>query len=330
MENERAESVLASCWTGVATGASVTRFFPQDSLSGAAFWRVTGPAGDYCLRRWPEEAATPGRVEAVHRVLAHVVAGLPGAVPEPVCPDGGETVLRRSSGCWELTRWVAGEANYHAGPSAVKRRNAARLLARVHRAMESLPLPPSTPPGVPGLEKRSERLRGEVRIADVRGGGPLASTTARLADEVRRCLERARTVVEAARRRPLPLQWCVGDARAEHVLFDGEEAVGMVDFGAAGVDSVAADLARLLRGLAGSDGEQWRDCLAAYREVRPLLAVEADAVAAFDLGGMVAAGLNWLDWTSGDSDTGTSAEAAGARMSWLADQLAGMPPHPLD
>ncbi|MEM9353947.1 MAG: phosphotransferase [Planctomycetota bacterium] len=325
-----AETVLAGYWPGVAVGSRISPFVPEDSLSGAAFWRVTGPAGAYCLRRWPDAAAELGRVDEVHRALQHVAARLPGVAPEPVRSAGGETVLRLASGCWELTRWVAGEADYHAAPSAEKRRSAARLLARIHRAMEGQPVPQWAGLGSPGLERRRERLRAAAADARLPAGVRADGVASRLSEELQRNLSGALASVEAALNRPLPLQWCVRDARAEHVLFQGQEAVGLVDFGAVGIDSVAADLARLLRGLGGSDGKAWRECLDAYGEIRPLSDAETGAIAAYDLGGLAAAAVNWLGWQVGDRAEAQEPDAAAARMAWLADQLAGMPPHPLD
>ena len=46
--------------------------------------------------------------------------------------------------------------------------------------------------------------------------------------------------------RPVPFNLCIGDVWHDHILFEGDAVTGMIDFAAAKVDHVAADLARLL------------------------------------------------------------------------------------
>src|SRR5206468_3640782 len=67
-----------------------------------------------------------------------------------------------------------------------------------------------------------------------------------------------------------PLQPCLCDPWHDHVLFDGDRLTGIVDYGAAKVDHVSVDLARLLGSLVGDDADAWQRGLGAYRSVRPL------------------------------------------------------------
>jgi len=102
--------------------------------------------------------------------------------------------------------------------------------------------------------------------------------------------------LEACQSSQVPLQFCAGDIWRDHVLFQGDRVVGLVDFGSSRVDNVSADLARLLGSMAGDDPERWRIGLAAYQAIRPLEEAERRLVKAFDRSTVLMSGLNWIDW----------------------------------
>ena len=80
----------------------------------------------------------------------------------------------------------------------------------------------------------------------------------------------------------MPVQPCLRDARPEHFLFEGNRLSGLIDFGAMGFETVAADLARLL-GEWLADYEPLRtEALAAYEQVRPLDPAEKALIAPFE------------------------------------------------
>jgi len=71
---------------------------------------------------------------------------------------------------------------------------------------------------------------------------------------------------------------------------------GLVDFGAMAVDTVAADLARLLADWVGTDRSTRAEALAAYAAVRPLDAVELALIDPFeDATALLGAG-HWIRW----------------------------------
>jgi Ser/Thr protein kinase RdoA (MazF antagonist) len=92
------------------------------------------------------------------------------------------------------------------------------------------------------------------------------------------------------------LQPCIRDIWHDHVLFQGSEVTGLIDFDAMQVDSVSADVARLMGSLVGDDARQWALGLEAYAVVRELSAGELRLMKAFDMSTVLMAGLNWLDW----------------------------------
>jgi homoserine kinase type II len=92
------------------------------------------------------------------------------------------------------------------------------------------------------------------------------------------------------------LQPCLRDARPEHFLFKGDRVSGLVDFGAMGVDPVAADLARLMAEWLEGDRLARHEALAAYEAVSPLDSVEWGLTELFESSASVLIGERWARW----------------------------------
>ena len=75
---------------------------------------------------------------------------------------------------------------------------------------------------------------------------PLPWVARRMVEHIRRLLPGVLRDLEAARAWNAPLQRCIRDLRRDHLLFQGDQLSGIVDFDAMGVDNVSADVARLL------------------------------------------------------------------------------------
>ena len=177
-------------------------------------------------------------------------------------------------------------------------------LAEFHLASATFPLPGARLGPSPGLIERKERL--ERLLA----GGLREIETALddrfwpdLAERGRRYLARFRPVAPAiqsllddAVKVPAAWQPCLRDIWRQNVLFVGEEVSAILDFAAMRVDTVAADVARLIGSFAGDDRSLWEHALVAYRQTRPLTDAEQRLVAAFDRSGVLLTGISWLDW----------------------------------
>jgi homoserine kinase type II len=92
------------------------------------------------------------------------------------------------------------------------------------------------------------------------------------------------------------LQPCLRDARPEHLLFEDERVTGLVDFGAMAIETVAADLARLLAEWVGADRSARADALDAYSVVRPLDDAESDLLKVFEDSADLIGGGHWVRW----------------------------------
>ena len=101
-------------------------------------------------------------------------------------------------------------------------------------------------------------------------------------------------LTEAARQETL-LHPCIRDIWHEHVLYEGDRVSGLIDFGSLRIESVAADVARLLGSMVLDDEEGWHAGIEAYGAARPLSPGELRLVKAFDHSTVLMSGLNWIE-----------------------------------
>lgn len=291
--------------SGVALGSA-------GGFSGARIWKLSTARGALALRRWPGEHPSPARLAWIHAVAAHALANGFALLAQPIRTGDGATFIYHAGRLWELAPWLCGKADYHERPSPARLASAMQALARFHRAVESFPLVELPRGPSPGIVERRERLArlsaGDLAsLSTALGSMPVAPE---VADACRRFVSlfpRAAAVVgpfvEDAARCDVALQPCLGDVWSDHVLFDGDEATGIVDLGAMRVDSVAVDIARLLGSLAPDDRAAWNAGLAAYEVVRPLAEDERRLAFAVDRGNVVLSPALWLRWLLVDGRT---------------------------
>ena len=269
-------------------------------LSGGRLWRCACPAGETVIRAWPEASGGRARIETIHGWL-RAAADLT-FLPQPFAALDGRTVQEFGGRCWEITPWLSGAPEARRPPPADRVRAAFEALARFHARLGSGSLVGPSP----GLNARCEELARLVRggfdaierAVATRAGDPLALSAKRWVDQARRVAPKVFAEVDAVRRREVPLQPCLRDARPEHFLFRDNVVVGLVDFGAMDVDCVAGDLARLLgEWLPRPECETQREeGLAAYRRARPISPAEEPLIDAFETLADVLVGERWVRW----------------------------------
>jgi Ser/Thr protein kinase RdoA (MazF antagonist) len=121
------------------------------------------------------------------------------------------------------------------------------------------------------------------------------------------------------------------DVWAEHVLFATAaplRVAGFIDLHAAGVDSPATDIARLLGSwrpdaIGGGFFEAWAGAIAAYEARRPLAAAERHAIPLLHAAGVVFGLDNWFRWVLEEGRTFPDPDAVLRRADRL---LAALPP----
>jgi len=300
-------------------------------FSGARFWRVEAARGTLCLRRWPREYPPREQLEFIQAVLLHVAREGFGLVPVPRETGAGRGFVSHRGYFWELSPWMPGVADFADHPTEGKLRAAMRALAELHLAAATFPLPQrgSRAPS-PGIGERLVRLRrwldggldelaAAMRTDTQHELGPLLREIVRLG---RPSAGKVLATLERASRRTGLIQPCVRDVWCDHLLFDGEEVTGLVDFGSMQPDNVAADVARLLGSLAGDDADGWQSGLEAYQAERPLSNDERELVVAFDRSTVLMSGWNWAEWIYLQGRSFDDYKTIAARLNGILERLA--------
>jgi Ser/Thr protein kinase RdoA (MazF antagonist) len=288
-------------------------------FSGAEVYSVEHPATGrrFVLKRFAE-SATIERCTWVHALMRHLRAAGIDVVPEvidrrPQPPVEGRTFLvDHAGGPWELVAFMPGRATDR--PTAEQAAAALDALARVHVAAAGMDGGQTRGPS-PGVIRRREQARQLIaipwrqrRAAVARDADPVVVALFDEAIDVcdRACGARMLAAIAATEVPPLALQPVLRDVWSDHVLFAdaGDRVSGIVDYHAAGIDTPATDLARLLGSwsLAGAGCEQplldaWRDAVEAYEQVRPLAATERRLISWLHASGLILGLDNWFRWT---------------------------------
>jgi len=300
-----AATVMSRFGFAVGDGGGLQRV--GGGFSGADVWRVDTAAGSCCLRRWPAESPGFDRIRWIHAVLRHAHAAGCRFLPLPLQTDGGATVVELHARHWELTNWIAGRSDDSPTLDAARLSAVLRAFAQFHKSTVDEPWAAVAAAPSPGIVERLTRLdqmltedmtallRAEVPFA----WGPLGARRGEYFELFRRTASAVRGQLVEQSRRMLQLQPCVRDIRREHLLFDGVQLVGLVDFGAMQMDHPAIDVARVLGECAGGDEPRRCAALDDYREAagsRVAEDVDWPLVSAFDAANTLLSPGNWLRW----------------------------------
>jgi homoserine kinase type II len=226
-------------------------------------------------------------------------------LPVPIVTRDGQSFVEENEHLWELAPWMPGVADFERDPRIEKLLSAMYALAQFHLAVADFNTAPSVIP-----HASSAIMRRIARLSVPHPDGALGlehaitesvwPALAPLAREFTAALPkaalRAMALLEPASRAPLPLQPCLRDIWHDHILFTGDKVTGIIDFGAADVDTPATDIARLLGSMVGDDRALWQSGLAAYESIRPLSDHERSAIPGLDASGIVIALCNWIRW----------------------------------
>jgi len=310
---------------------SQAEFLSQNGgFSGALFWRVTDDRGRWCLRCWPAEHPSRGRLESIHRTLLH--AGQNGfklaAIPQAT--NSGQTFVEAGGRLWELSPWLPGQP-HRTTPAPVPRvKNAMKMLAQFHTATacpdtarDSQPEPePAT-----GLDGRLQRLHDFVTLhASICANLPaqceeVAAPGRRIAAAFPAAAAQLTPLLQQALQLRVVQQLCLRDVWRDNVLFTGDAVSGLVDFGAMRYGAVAMDIARLLGSLAADDRQARQAGLNSYAQLCPLSGGQRQLVEVFDRCFVVMAGMQWLEWLCLDARKFDNLRAVGQRLCEIADRL---------
>jgi len=303
-----------------------------------------GSGALFVLKNFPP-ATLATHAAWVHGLMRHLRAAGVDTVPEvsAVRPErrsgAGEcsTVAADPEGVlWELVEFIPGSPR--PAPTAAEATTALVGLARLHVAAATLPEAPPRPAPSPGVARRIDQAR---RLAAAPWHLLATSAAALPNDAVKERLLRACEIFQTgggraaldslATHEPLPVlcQPVLRDLWSDHVLFaeDGRLA-GFVDFHAAGCDTPATDLARLLGSWDASAGcgretlaDRWRGSLEAYETIRPLSARERGLIPWLHATGVICGLDNWFRWLITDRREFDDMKRVLARLDRLLDAM---------
>ncbi|HRX79761.1 MAG TPA: phosphotransferase, partial [Pirellulaceae bacterium] len=270
-------------------------------FSGAAFWKIETGGSQLCLRRWPREHPTRTQLQMIHDVLRHVSQNGFDKLPVPFQTRQGQTIVSVAGHFWELTDWLPGKADFHASPTSERLEAAMLSLAQFHFGAEALAIHPGSPPGIAKRREQLERLRMSgtrelLQAITTVGSQDFRWRAAMILNNFEQGAAKTQSRLAIATRVRVSRQPCIRDIWHDHVLFEGNEVSGIIDFGALQTDHVACDISRLLGSLVCGDREAWERGLTAYQSVRPLTDDELMLVEAYDQSTVLLSGMNWIQW----------------------------------
>lgn len=268
-------------------------------FSDATAWMVDHGGRRFVLKSFATTASR-AHAEWVHAFMRHVrAAGVPEVPTVERTRDGDSLHADPAGTLWELLEGKPGNAEAH--PSAEQASAAADALARVHRAAAAWPACPRRVDHSPGVLHRVARARAllkrpwTTRLAAA-DHSPLHDRFLLASEIVAGPVgQRAVARVAAWQSRPVAVQPVLRDVWSEHILFVGSEVKGIIDWHAAGIDTPATDLGRLLGSWAGDD-EMVRVVLDAYGAIQPITGEEVALVPFFRDTGIVFGLGNWFRW----------------------------------
>lgn len=271
-------------------------------LSGASVWRAEGrwegARVPLALRCWPAQHPTPQRLSQIHEALIYARRAGVLTIPALLPNASGRTYTSDGQRLWELSQWLPGAADYLQQPSLERLQAAMQALAQVHRVWSDGPQHQS---GLsPSCQQRSQRLQdGLDHVPDLLRIEPPA--TEPLATLFRQTVAHLATWgpawladLQQLHAQAVPLHFVMRDVWSDHVVFEGPQVSGFIDFGAARLDEPATDVARLLGSLEPLNPAHWRLGWQAYQAVNPH--VDLKRVAILDRVGTLLSALQWLQW----------------------------------
>lgn len=314
---------LLSAWLGSHSSRTLTAQTDSTGLSGSCVWKVDTSEGAYCLKGWPSDRFPVHELARRHQLLTHLGENGFGLVPLPRRTSAGETIQSTDDWHWDLTSWKPGSPCERSRTDDTPLNTAVRCLARFHKAARNFEKP--TVGASPGLQTRRTVVNDlsigqhEHLIAALvdRQPSPYQEIGLRLHEQLVRTSPNVQQSLREFADMKLPLQWCLRDVKYDHVFFQGDEVSGLIDYGAAAIDSVAGDLARLLGSFLERQDPSWDRALEEYQDCSPLSVAERNAVWEFDRGGSVASAANWLRWIFLEGRYPNHCPKLQAHLEWL-------------
>ena len=335
-EFDQAKSVLRQHFPHVADWSGCRIETASGGFSGAGVFKAETATAGYCLRRWPVGPTSAARVLAIHQLLTLAKGRGVTTVPVPLKSDSGATLAEVDGEFWQLEPWMPGDSDFLAKPNDERLKSAMTQLARFHNTVRDwVPTDGVEQWFQPASNKTCQTIVNRIRmidsyvssIADFEKALARESDTrfrdagVRIALLFRSAHSGVKRELSGVEGLSVPLQPCIRDLWHDHLLFQGDELSGIVDFGAMATDSVTCDLSRLLGSLFGDDSAAWQRGIGHYESVRTLTEVEHRLLRPLDQSSVLLSGMTWLKRRYVLRNTPTDLSRVCDRMESIIDRL---------
>jgi Ser/Thr protein kinase RdoA (MazF antagonist) len=287
-------------------------------FSGAEFWKVTVEATEYCLRRWPNSKPTRSQADVIYSTLEYVQGHSNLPLAFPIQTLRGEPMCRADNAHWELSLWMPGAPIVDTEINDDQLRAVAKVLAEFHNTTSSLSQQQLPSPAIDFRSTMIDRLWAtqfeQLQVAQDVSGVVDSGVKKMLLDQFRFQAHGLRQQLELLRSVPVLQIPIVGDIWSDHVLFNNDEVIGIVDFGAMKVESPCLDIARLFGSYADYSPEALRRGICYYCEFRELNDLDFSLIELYDRAYVILAGIQWLIWIELEQRFFLDNEAVGQRL----------------
>ncbi|MCI0642879.1 MAG: phosphotransferase [Gemmataceae bacterium] len=294
---------------------------PSQGFSDASIFRVRTHHGEFCLRAWPLYHPF-SRIRFAQELI--ITAQELSFVPRLLRSNDGATILNSVERCWELQTWMPGRADFWQSPRTERLQSACQALARLHQVWERKRVESRV---CGALLRRAARRAVWSQLCDsgwqprFDAGDAVDYWAGRAWNLLSRLFHELAELLTPWEQEAVPVFPCLCDVWHDHVLFTGDEVSGIIDFGNVAIDSPAADLARLLGSLVEDDAERWRQGVAAYAAVRPIMEREILLAKALDKSGTILAAATWLKWLYWDKRPFENRQSVANRLERIVRRL---------
>ncbi len=321
-------SLYSPHWAGATP--SIKALGSAGGFSGARFWRITCRERVYCLRQWPVADQTRGdHLAWSHAVLRQARSAGCDFVPVPLRAADGNSRVSRDGHWWQLEPWMPGRADFEAAPGMKRLESAMTALARFHNATSQAncarEVPRALVDRISRIDAWFDNGRPTMKFQTVRAASrndpQFGTVSKRICGLSPFVAPKVRRELVGLAQATFPVHPVIGDVWHDHLLFEGDQLTGIVDFGAMKIDHPALDIARLLGSLGVDDGAFWSRGVAFYRQIRDFSQHERKLADGYDRSSTLVSGLNWLEWVCVEGREPGPRDVVLARIERIAERL---------
>ena len=265
-------------------------------LSSSRVWKIAVAEQEFALKSIPVDSIRRERLEQIHAFQSMLSrANAPVAKLQPSKFD--QTITHAAGSFWELSSWLPGAPIELCAVTLGHGRSAIEALANLHSISRQNLTQPGLTPAIVDRIQLIERYHN--RTAD------WSTVLNQCTIELRELAARTRVIFT---RESSALQfelksfansselfWIMRDIHRQHVLFQGSQVSGLIDFGASRIDHPVSDLVRMLGTVFPFSVDIRHSLVEYYGELIGSI-VDLKLFKAIDHASTLLSAMQWLQW----------------------------------